>query len=468
MATLLVAGAIGAYFLSLEPASEAYDQALVDVGIALGERIRSEGDTLSFDLPRAAEQVLRTDKYDTIYYQVRRPDGAALAGDPGLPPVPAAQEPLDGVIAYDSEYGTRKIRVVALLVPCGGSICTVHVAETTNKRDKLARNIVLSSLVPELLITLATLVIVWFGVKRGLAPLEDLSTEIRTRSARDLRPIDPAHAPEEARPLLTALNLLFGQVAESNRNQQRFLANAAHQLRTPLAGLQAHTEIALAQSERALAQGAPEEYRAQLEQVHRATIRTARLANQLLALARAEPGGYRADAFTRVNLRAVVEDAADEWVHRAMAKDIDLGFELQDTQVSADALLLREALANLLHNALEYTPAGGRVTVRTGMRNAEAFPGGMRNAEAFSGGMRNAEAFLEVEDDGPGIPAAEREQVLERFYRVTGTAGTGSGLGLSIVREIAAAHGARIEIGAGEGAGGINAGCKVGLTFPHG
>jgi two-component system sensor histidine kinase TctE len=147
-------------------------------------------------------------------------------------------------------------------------------------------------------------------------------------------------------------------------------------------------------------------------------------------------------------MRAVVEDAADEWVHRAMDKEIDLGFDLADAQVTGDALLLREALANLIHNALEYTPHGGRVTVRTGLRNAEP--------------------FLEVEDDGPGIPPAEREQVLERFYRVAGTTGTGSGLGLSIVREIAVAHGARMEISAGEGAGGAAAGCKVGLTFPHG
>ena len=380
---------------------------------------------------------MRTDKYDIIYFAVRRPDGSTLAGDAGLPPIPSSEQPEDGVIAYDGEYVGQKIRVVALLVPCSGRICTVQVAETINKRLSLARNIVLSSLVPELLITLATLAIVWFGVKRGLAPLEDLSAEIRARSARDLRPIDPTQAPEEARALVGALNQLFGQVAEASSNQQRFLANAAHQLRTPLAGLQAHTEIALAQ-------GVPEEHRAQLEQVHRATIRTARLANQLLALARAEPGGYRADAFASVNLRAVVEDAADEWVHRAMAKEIDLGFELADAQVLGDAVLLREALGNLVHNALEYASTGGRVTVRTGMGNDHP--------------------FLEVEDDGSGIAPAEREQVLERFYRAAGTPGTGSGLGLSIVREIASAHRAQLEIGAGEG----GRGCKVGLTFPHG
>lgn len=399
---------------------------------------------MAFDLPGAAEQVLRTDKYDTIYYHLRRPDGSALAGDPGLPPVPKGLVPEDGVIAYDGVYRGQPIRVIALLVPCGGQICTVQVAETTNKRRKLARNIVLSSLVPELLITLATLALVWFGVKRGLAPLEDLSNEIRARSARDLRPIDPGHAPEEAAPLVGALNQLFGQVAEASSNQQRFLANAAHQLRTPLAGLQAHTEIALAQSEISLAQGMPEDIRAQLEQMHRATIRTARLANQLLALARSEPGGYRADAFAAVNLRAVVEEVADEWVHRAMAKEIDLGFELVDVQIQGDAVLLREALGNLIHNALEYSPPSGRVTVRTGARNDHP--------------------FLEVEDDGPGIPPAEREQVLERFYRVKGTAGTGSGLGLSIVREIAAAHRAQIDIASGE----AGRGCKVGLTFPHG
>ena len=425
-------------------ASDAYDHALVDVAIDLGERIKVVEGSIVFDLPGAAEQVLRTDKYDTIYYHVLRPDGSVLAGDDGLPPIPASQEPEDGVIAYDGVYRGQPIRVVAQLVPCGGRICAVQVAETTIKRRNLARNIVLSSLVPELLITLATLAIVWFGVKRGLAPLEDLSTEIRTRSARDLRPIDPGHVPQEAQPLVGALNQLFGQVAESSSNQQRFLANAAHQLRTPLAGLQAHIEIALAQSEIALAQGAPEAHRAELEQVHRATIRTARLASQLLALARAEPGGYHAGPFGPVNLRTVVEDAADEWVHRALAKEIDLGFELAQAQANGDALLLREALGNLIHNALEYTSSGGRVTVKTGLRNDCA--------------------FLEVEDDGPGIPPAERERVLERFYRVPGTAGTGSGLGLSIVREIALAHGAEIGISAGEG----GRGCKVGLTFPNG
>jgi two-component system sensor histidine kinase TctE len=324
------------------------------------------------------------------------------------------------------------------MVPCNGRRCMVQVAETTYKRQRLLRYIVLSSLVPTVLIALATLLIVWFGVKRGLEPLDLLSEEIRRRSPRDLRPVEAASAPEEAKPLVGALNALLEEVAEANQNQQRFLANAAHQLRTPLAGLQAHTELALAQS-------VPESCRAELEQVHLATVRTARLANQLLALARAEPGGGLAAGLGPVDLRQMVQGAADEWVHRAMARDLDLGFDLSEARVLGDPFLLREALANLVHNSLEHTPAGGHVTVRTELRTEDGRP------------------MLEVEDEGPGIPPAERERVLERFYRVPGTTGTGSGLGLAIVREIAGLHGAVVEIGEPRAGG---RGCRVALIFP--
>jgi len=171
-------------------------------------------------------------------------------------------------------------------------------------------------------------------------------------------------------------------------------------------------------------------------------VRTARLANQLLALARAEPGARSTTAL--VDLKSLAEDEADAWVHQALARDADLGFELAPAPVDGDAFLLREALANLVHNALEYSPRGARITLRTGRREGSA--------------------FLEVEDDGPGVPAAERARVLERFYRVPGTPGTGSGLGLAIVREIAASHGATLAIN--EGMGGR--GCRVAITFPHG
>jgi two-component system sensor histidine kinase TctE len=428
VAALLAVGAVVAYFPSMEPATQAYDQALVDIGLAIGSQVRVGESQYRFELPQAVDQVLRTDRFDRIYYRIMSPSGIEIAGDPDLPAPPGDE------VAYNTVYDGKEVRVVTVQSPCGSSICTVLVGETTLKRQRLARDILLQSLFPELLIALATLIIVWFGVKRGLEPLARLSDEIKSRSAGDLRPIDAAGAPLETRPLVGALNGLLEEVSSASRSQQRFLANAAHQLRTPLAGLQAHTELALAQP-------IPEACRTQLEQVHRATIRTGRLANQLLALARTEPGARSATA--AVDLKGIAGGEADAWLRQSLARDIDLGFELDAAPVQGDAFLLREALSNLVHNAIEYSNRGGRVTVRTGRRNGHA--------------------FLEVEDDGPGIAAEERERVLERFYRVPGTPGTGSGLGLAIVREIAASHAASLFVA--EGAAG---GCRVGITFAHG
>src|SRR5438093_1747254 len=433
IAALLVLGALVAYYPSIEPATAAYDQGLIDVGISLGSYIRAAGTGYRLERPAQVDQVLRRDSFDTVYYRVLGPNGDVIAGDDGLP------EPASGsgdtVVAYDTAYNGQNVRAVAVPAQCGRDSCRVLVAETLVKRKRMARDILFSTLLPEMLIAFATLVIVWFGVKRGLGPLAKLSDEIKARSPGDLRPIPAAGTPEETQPLVAALNGLLDEVAQASRNQQRFLANAAHQLRTPLAGLQAHTELTLAKA-------LPAEVRAELEQVHQATIRTARLANQLLALARAEPGA-RGNA-AELNLKTLAEGEADAWVHQALARDVDLGFELDWAPVQGDAFLLREALANLVHNAIEYSQRGGRATVRTGRRGADS--------------------FLEVEDDGPGIPDAERERVLERFYRVPGTSGTGSGLGLAIVREIAAGHGATISITDGTGA----KGCRVAITFPHG
>ena len=428
IAALLAVGAVVAYYPTIEPATQAYDQALVDIGLALGSHVRVGQTEYRFDLPPAVEQVLRTDRFDSIYYRVMSPAGLEIAGDADLPAPPG------DAIAHNTTYKGEKVRVVSVQTPCGRSACNVLVGETMVKREHLARDLLLQSLFPDFLIALATLVIVWFGVKRGLQPLSRLSDEIKARSAGDLRPIDAAGAPEETRPLVGALNGLLDEVSAASRKQQRFLADAAHQLRTPLAGLQAHTELALAQP-------MPQACRAQLEQVHRATIRTARLANQLLALARAEPGAR--SVTSSVDLKGIAGGEADAWVRQSLGRDIDLGFELEPAPVEGDAFLLREALSNLVHNALEYSNRGGRVTVRTGRANGHA--------------------FLEVEDDGPGIAQEERARVLERFYRVPGTPGTGSGLGLAIVREIAASHAASMFI-----ADGSAGGCRVGITFPHG
>jgi len=241
IAAALALGALVSYFPTTEPATHAYDQALVDIGLALGSHVRVMQTEYRFELPAAVEQVLRTDRFDSIYYRVMSPAGMEIAGDPGLPAPPG------DAVAHDAQYNGAKVRVVSVQSPCGRSTCTVLVGETMVKRERLARELLLQSIFPELFIAIATLLIVWFGVKRGLRPLARLSDEIKSRSAGDLRPIDAAGAPEETQPLVSALNGLLTEVSAASRNQQRFLADAAHQLRTPLAGLRAHAELALAQ-----------------------------------------------------------------------------------------------------------------------------------------------------------------------------------------------------------------------------
>lgn len=431
LALVLGIGVLAAYTVSTRHPTAAYDHSLVSTAFALSEWLRAKDDMMVFELPRVAERLVRADHVDQVFYVVRGPKGERIAGDPGLPRPPAGTLAEAGILAYDAVRAGKRLRLVEVGVPCGAQECTVTIAETTVKRERLARDIVASVALPETALAVVVLALVWVGVARGLRPLQGLSAQIRSRSPRDLRPVEAAEVPEEARPLVDSMNRLLGEVAEASRRQERFLADAAHQLRTPLAGLQAHAEIALAQP-------VPPECRAELERVRAATVRTARLANQLLALARAEARAGAPELPARTVLRQLVEEGANEWVRRALARGIDLGFELEDAAVQGDPFLLREALANLVDNALEYAPAGGRVTVRVARR-----PG--------------SEVALEVEDDGPGIPPAERDRVFERFYRVPGTGGTGSGLGLAIVREIVQKQGARLAIGEGE----LGRGCRV-------
>jgi signal transduction histidine kinase len=215
------------------------------------------------------------------------------------------------------------------------------------------------------------------------------------------------------------LNNLLQQLGATLRTQQQFIANAAHQLRTPLAGQRMQVEYGLQQRE-------PAEWRRVLVTMKLATERTVHLANQLLTLAKAELGSQQLEFTRLLDLRSVVEEVTGEWMPRAIAKEIDLGLELGPAPVNGDALLIGELLSNLLDNAITYTPRGGRVTIRCGT-----------DAES---------SVLEVEDEGIGIPVEEREKVFRRFYRVEGSPGEGCGLGLSIVHEIAHLHGGTVEI----------------------
>jgi two-component system sensor histidine kinase TctE len=276
-------------------------------------------------------------------------------------------------------------------------------------------------------------------VRRALKPLLLLRDDVERRSPRDLDAIDAGASPEEVRPLVESLNRLFGLVNAQAESQRRFVADAAHQLRTPLAGLQAQVEAwaQAADSATTPAQEGTLQLRAgQVRQLRSATRRTSQLANQLLALSRAD-ATMRAQPMAPVDLKEVCESMLEAHLDAATAKRIDLGLDAQPASVKGHDWLLRELLGNLVDNAVKYTPAGGVVTLRCG----------------WSGGQ----AFLEVEDDGPGIAPQELPRVLERFYRVRGTPGDGSGLGLAIAQEIANVHQGRLELRCGAGGRGLRA-----------
>jgi two-component system sensor histidine kinase TctE len=289
--------------------------------------------------------------------------------------------------------------------------------------------------VSNFLLIAVTLVLVYVGVRSGLSPLQRIREEIVARSPRDLRPLEDSYAPTEVRPLLDAINRLLRVLREAAAAQDRFLANAAHQLRTPLAGLQAQLDLIAREP-------LSKDGLARLTHARDATRRTAHLAHQLLSLARADPLSSLSKEFREIDLQALAEESASAHLDEAIAKEQDLGFELQPAAVRGVDWLAREMLANLIENAIKYCPRGAHITVRCGTRSGQP--------------------FLEVEDNGPGIPQSERAKVRERFYRMPGTQGAGTGLGLAIVNEIATLHGAQLEIGAGSS----GSGTRVAVVFP--
>jgi len=273
----------------------------------------------------------------------------------------------------------------------------------------------------------------WLAIVRSLRPVERLSKDIEQRSPDHLGPVDRPDIPREVAPLVSALNDLFARVVTASAAEKAFIADAAHQLRTPLTVLRTETELALLESH-------PPQLEGLLRRLHIGTTRAARLANQLLSQARAEHERHNSP-MERFDLKQIATEAAEEWVAHSMDAGVDLGFELQSAQVEGRGFLLREMLANLLDNAINYAGHGARVTIRTGS-------------------VAGARAVLEVEDNGPGIPPRDRERAFERFQRGN-AGGTGSGLGLSIVRDIATHHGALVELL--DGPGGV--GLKVRVTF---
>jgi two-component system sensor histidine kinase TctE len=427
---LLVVGAAAlTYHVALRVATSAYDRSLLDPALDIAANIRDDASGPHLAMQAQAQQALLYDHEDEVVFQVRDASGAVIVGNPSLAPPPSLA-PAERAF-FDSRYAGEPVRVAAVRSDSG---LYVQVAETLHKRNRLVWEILAAGLLPALLIAVGTLALAWTGVARGLAPLAWIRTQILGRTPHDLRPLDDSTTPVEIAPAIEALNRLFAKLRESNESQQRFMANAAHQLRTPLAGLQLHLELLLRRDLDA-------DFRAEISGLHAATVRASHLANQLLALAKAEASIDHPARAAVIDLYAVADRAVQEWVQRAIAREIDLGFVLEHAMVCGNALLLGELLDNLLENALRHAPHGGSVTVRCGHQGGSP--------------------FLSVEDDGPGIPLREHARIFERFYRVPGTPGDGAGLGLAIVKEVASGHGAALHIEAPDGRG-----TRIVVQFP--
>lgn len=425
-----------AYHLVHRPAMEALDQALADASLALIPHL--EVDELGeprFVFPAAAEQVLRTDRVDAIYYLVLGPAGRFIAGDIGLPHEPPAEQEMHGDrVSFDAHFRNQRVRVVAIHREIAGSPFVFVTAETTRKRDQLAVDLAVALILPLIFFAAATGFTIWHGIRHALLPVEDIRRALHGMEHRAMQPLDTLAAPVEIRPLVSEFNAVLDRLEQAAEAQQRFVANAAHQLRTPLAGIRTQLELLLRSPDAA-------DRDARTRHCVGALERLGHLISQMLVLLSAEPGGRHASLAEPIDMPELIRERSPEWVRLAESRGLDLGFELDAAHVTGDRLLLGEMIANLVVNALSYTPAPGEVTVRC------------RSAEGRS--------LIEVEDSGPGIPSEARQQVFERFFRLPDARHPGSGLGLAIVREIA--HGLQGEVEILDPPGGRGALLRVSL-----
>jgi two-component system sensor histidine kinase TctE len=434
LVVLLVLDSAAAYWNAQRFSNLAYDRALHEIGREIALHVHLHAGQLRLDLPQDASKVLLSDTEDRLYFRVLDPGGTLLGGNAQLPP---PRRPLPGEAGfYAEQVGSDPVRMmVARLRVNGGSSAggtgaatpevLVQVAETLNKRHRLAWEAFGNVVLPQLMLIVMATAVVWFGVARGLQPLKRLRSAVSDRSHLDLSPIATDDVPGEVRPLVDEVNDLMSRLGRTFDFQNRFVADAAHQLKTPVSGLKAQIELALREND-------PERVRHSLAQLYISADRLSRLVRQLLSLARNEPGALDSMQLRPLDLNAFALEVSMDWVPESIKRHIDLGFEGhgQPLMIDADRDRLRELINNLIDNAIRYSQANGRVTVRLAPDDSE--PAG--------------HCRLSISDDGPSIPVAERARIFERFHRLLGTQEDGSGLGLAIVSEIATLHSARITL----------------------
>lgn len=441
LSLILLVSSLSAYWSARHAADTAYDRTLLASARAISDGLHSAEGALQANVPYMALDAFAYDSAGRIYYQVLGGDGSLVSGYDDLPAAPPDTPRTEDYPAlarfYDGVYRGQGVRVVSLLQPVSEltlqGMAEIRVAETQGARERMTRELLIGTLWRIGLLVAVALLLIWVAVTLALSPLETLRRAVASRASDDLRPLPDAELPRELGPLVEALNQFNERLQALFERQSAFIADAAHELRTPLAALKARIALGLRAQE-------PQAWRDTLEQAAEQSDRLTLLANQLLSLARIESGA-RAIAeggAQRIDLSELARELGLAMAPLAHARGVALALEAeQPVWVDGEPTLLNELLNNLIDNALAHTPVGGNLVLRV-----------------------LTPAVLEVEDDGPGIPEAEREKVFERFYR-RNNRGSGAGLGLAIVGEICRAHQARISLHQG-GLGGL----RVRVEFP--
>lgn len=415
-------------------AGKPFDRALEYNVNALAQLITVNKNHAQFVLPLPARELLRADESDSVYFQVLGPGGEFLAGERNLP-IPADEDkvPTGEVRMRDAEFKGTELKVAYMWVKLGlpqSRPALVQVAETMDKRSVLATEIVKGVMLPQFVVLPLAVLLVWLALVQAIKPLNRLEERIRARKPDDLSPLDADAVPMEVAPLVSSVNDLLMRLKDSIATQKRFLADAAHQLKTPLAGLRMQADLAQREG------GSAEDLKQSLRQIGRSSIRATHTVNQLLALARAESSGAVLSHQT-CDLARLTMEVIRDCVPRAMEKHIDVGYEgaqpgAPGATLQGNATLLKEMVRNLVDNAINYTPSQAD---KPGVITARVL------VDPFSRAL-----VLQVEDSGVGIAATEKELVFQPFYRALGNEADGSGLGLPIVLEIARQHHAEVTL----------------------
>lgn len=432
--------AITHYFAHIV-ASFPYDQGLKESVGAIARQIHLDPKGRAFlNFNGGSRELLRADEIDMVYYHVVDSRGRLVAGDQEMSRTNLLKDFSSDdteVMFRTDEIQGQDVRIAYQYVSIAGGSkgerVLVEVGETLEKRSQLANKIIASVILPQFVIIPLAVILVWFGLSKGLLPLTRLRDQIESRDIADLSLIDPAPVPEELSPLVHAFNSLLERLGRSIQAQRRFIADAAHQLRTPLAGLKSQVQYASMETD-------PESVKRALKNISNSVDRSSRLVSQMLSLARSEEGE---SLMASIDLQELLRDLVADWVWRALDKGIDLGYEPGPKGIIwGSEFWLSEMINNLIDNAIRYTPKGQQVTARLLIQNDFA--------------------VLEVEDSGIGISEDDAEKVFDRFYRVDNSRMDGSGLGLAIVREIAGNHGANVSLRPNP----RGQGCLARLVFP--